>query len=52
MLRLIVLGLVVAGAWFGFQKLQDLNREDLPPGTQYIAPSPPDVSFNVPNPAP
>ena len=46
--RLLALGLVVVGAWFGYQKLQDLDRDDVPAGTQYVPVTPPDVSINVP----
>lgn len=52
MLRLIALGLLVAGVWFGYQKVQDLDRDDVPAGTQYVPVTPPPVSFNVKSPLP
>ena len=52
MFRLLALGLVVVGAWLGYQKLQEVDRDDVPAGTQYVPQSPPNVSFNVPNPVP
>jgi hypothetical protein len=49
-LKLLILGGLVAAAWFGFETLRQADPDRLPQPTQVVVPNPPDVTFDVPRP--
>ena len=49
---LLVIGVLAAAAFFGYQQLVAVDPERLPTPTQIVVPDPPDVDFRPPNPVP
>lgn len=48
----MIIALLAAAAYFGYQELVAVDPERLPKPTQVVVPNQPDVDFRPPNPVP
>lgn len=50
MFKLLLIGMLAAAAFFGYQKITEADKEDFPTPTQVVVPNPPNVDFSPPSP--